>query len=265
MDYGQPATLEFERRPDGVLEVWLARPDKHNAFNEAVIDELCAAFEVAGADDAVRCVVLGGRGKSFSAGADISWMRAPGDVGYADNLDGALRMARMFQTIYECPKPVLARVHGAALGGGTGLTAVVDIAYAAESAIFGFTEVRLGIVPAVISPYVVDKLGAAKARALFLTGERFDAREAERVGLVFRSVPDDALDGAIDGGVQAVLKGGPAALGIAKNLSQRLAAIDDIGHTAELIAHVRGSDEAREGLTAFLEKRKAAWCEECDD
>jgi len=254
--------LDVTTRDDGVLHVRLDRPEVHNAFNETLIAELHATFTNAAGEASVRAVLLTGNGPSFSAGADIAWMREQGQASLEDNRAGAKRMASMFHAIYSCPKPVLAGIHGAALGGGTGLAAVADIAIAEESAVFGFTEVRLGIVPAVISPFVVEKLGVAKARALFLTGERFDGREAERVGLVFRCCPDGELEAHLDRATGAVLASAPNAVLAAKQLTQSLSprpVADDLDRVAECIAELRGSPEAQEGLEAFLNKRKASW------
>lgn len=262
MSQGDPQALEVTLRDDGVLHVRLNRPDVHNAFNETVIAELHAAFERAATDDAVRACLLTGNGKSFSAGADISWMREQGDADHATNVASAERMARMFHAIWACPKPVLAGVHGAALGGGTGLTAVADVAIAAENAKLGFTEVRLGIIPAVISPYVVEKVGTARARALFVLGHRFSGEEAARVGLVFEACPAEQLAERLEHWLSELLRGAPGALTAAKTLTHELAVRgpdEDVALTARHIANARGTAEAQEGLAAFLEKRPAAW------
>jgi methylglutaconyl-CoA hydratase len=206
--------------------------------------------------------VVSGKGRSFSAGADIDWMRQQGELPEGENAAAAQEMARMFLTIARCPKPVVARIHGHALGGGTGLTAAADIAIASETAVFGFTEVKLGIVPAVISPFLIQKIGIGRARALFLTGERFDGREAERIGLVHRAVPEDQLDLEVARVVEEILTSGPAAVASAKRL------IASVGHlsleeavpiTATWIAKLRATEEAVEGMAAFLEKREPRW------
>ncbi|MFQ5504893.1 MAG: enoyl-CoA hydratase-related protein [Planctomycetota bacterium] len=252
--------LALEPRPDGVLHVKLDRPRVHNAFNDELIEELSTAFGEATVDPAVRAILLTGNGPSFSAGADIDWMRRQGELDLDENVESGKRMARMFWTIYACRKPVVAGIHGAALGGGTGLAAVADVALASEDAFFGFTEVRLGIVPAVISPFVIEKLGSARARALFLLGERFDAREAERLGLVFRSCPTGELEATLERHLGSLLQGGPEALIAAKNLAQSRSGIQGkLDTVAELIARTRRGAEAREGLRAFLEKRRPAW------
>jgi methylglutaconyl-CoA hydratase len=249
-------------REGQVLHVRLDRPDVRNAFNGAVVAELRAAFDTAGADAAVRVVVLSGNGKSFSAGADLAWMEEQAALPERDNEAGAVEMARMFLAIARCPKPVVARIHGHALGGGSGLTAAVDIAIAADDTVFGLTEVKLGIVPAVISPFVVQKIGAGRARNLFLTGERFDGREAERIGLVHRAVPSAELDAAIARVVAELLTSAPAAVASAKELIRAVAPLsleDAIPVTARWIARLRATDEAREGMSAFLQKRKPDW------
>ena len=194
-------TLEIEM--DGaVRHVRLNRPEVRNAFNGVVVDELTKAFAEASADDATRVVVLSGNGKSFSAGADLAWMKEQAGLPHAENAAGAEHMARMFLAIARCKKPVVGRIHGHALGGGSGLTAAVDIAVCTEECLFGLTEVKLGIVPAVISPFVLQKIGAGRARTLFLTGERFDGREAQRIGLVHRAVAESELDASVDQVVQ---------------------------------------------------------------
>ncbi|HEB52228.1 MAG TPA: hypothetical protein ENI87_03120 [bacterium] len=254
-------TLEIAQ--DGpVREIRLNRPDVRNAFNGVVVDELHDAFAAAGVDDQTRVVVLRGNGKSFSAGADLAWMKDQASLPHADNAAGADRMARMFLAIARCPKPVVGRIHGHALGGGSGLTAAVDTAICTEDCLFGLTEVKLGIVPAVISPFVLQKIGAGRARTLFLTGERFDGREAQRIGLVHRAVPEADLDAAVDRVVKELLSAGPAAVASAKELIRAVAHLsleDAIPVTSKWIADLRATDEAREGFAAFLEKRKPNW------
>lgn len=245
-----------------VLHVRLNRPDVRNAFNGAVVEELQAAFAAADQDTNARVVVLSGNGKSFSAGADLSWMQEQASLPQQANEVGADRMARMFLAIARCAKPVVGRIHGHALGGGTGLTAAVDIAICTEDCQFGLTEVKLGIVPAVISPFVMQKIGAGRARTLFLTGERFDGREAQRIGLVHRAVPDAELDAAVERSVGELLTAGPAAVASAKELIRSVASLsleDAIPVTSKWIAALRSTPEAREGFAAFLGKRKPNW------
>lgn len=254
-------TLEIVQ--DGpVRHVRLNRPDVRNAFNGVVVDELHAAFAAVDGDDATRVVVLSGNGKSFSAGADLAWMQQQSDLPLAQNREGAEHMARVFLRIARCRKPVVARVHGHALGGGTGLTASADVAICTSDCVFGLTEVKLGIVPAVISPFVLQKIGAGRARTLFLTGERFDGVEAQRLGLVHRAVPAAELDAAVQRVVTELLSAGPAAVANAKELIREVAdrSLEDaIPITSAWIAELRATPEAREGFAAFLGKRKPAW------
>lgn len=246
-----------------VLRVTLDRPDVRNAFNGTVVRELAAAFRAADADDGVHVVVLAGAGKSFSAGADLAWMTEQAELPAAENAASAAEMAGTFLAIARCSKPVVARVHGHALGGGCGLTAAVDCAITTTDTVFGLTEVKLGIVPAVISPFVMQKIGAGRARTLFLTGERFDGREAERIGLVHRAVDTtDALDAEVRRVVGELSTAGPHALGSAKRLIAAVSELsleDAIPTTSQWIAELRSTPEAREGMGAFLEKRKPGW------
>ena len=248
-----------------IARIALDRPDVHNAFDAELIAGLTAALDRIAADPGVRLAVLTGNGKSFSAGADLNWMRGMAAASEAENRQDSERLALLMRTLNFLPKPTIARVNGAAYGGGVGLVACCDIAIAAESARFGLTEVKLGLVPAVISPYVVAKIGARHARRLFVTGEIFDAREAARIGLVDRVVADDRLDAEVDATVALLDKGGPEAQAQAKQLALRMsgasaqeaARID--AENAELIARLRVSAEGQEGLSAFLEKRAPAW------
>jgi methylglutaconyl-CoA hydratase len=257
------ALLISERRADGSAWITLDRPQIHNAFDERLIAELTAALATLTEDDTVRAVVLTGSGRSFSAGADLNWMRRTATYGEAENLADARALAKLMATLNELPKPTIARVNGAALGGGTGLVACCDIVVASARAIFGTTEVRLGLIPSVIGPYVVAAIGARQARRLMLSGERIDAVEATRIGLVHAVVAADELDSAVATILDHLRRGGPAALAAAKRLVHDLAGrpitpelIDD---TARRIAALRASAEAREGLAAFLEKRPANW------
>jgi methylglutaconyl-CoA hydratase len=239
------------QRDGPVLRVTMARPERRNAFDAALIAELTEAFAEVG--DA-RAVVLAGEGESFCAGADVEWQRASIDLGYKENVEDALRLHRMLESIDACPAPVVARVQGYALGGGSGLAACADIAVAAPDAVFGFSEVRLGIIPAVISPFVFAKIGPGAARRWFLTGERFPASTALRIGLV-QEVADE-LDSAVQDLLDAVLAGGPEAVRAAKALAhERPDGVD----TARIAAERRTSAEGQEGLRAFLEKRPPAW------
>lgn len=251
--------LTIERRGP-VSWLTMSRPDKHNAFNPELISELRKAFETEGAEPAVRVIVLAGEGASFSAGADLEWMKGQGEASHADNVSSAREMGALFGAIDRCPKPVVARVQGAALGGGSGLVCSVDIAVAGPKALFGFTEVRLGLVAAVISPFVLRRLGYANTRAKLLTGERFDAQEALRIGMVHRVAED--LDAAVEELVAQLLQGSPQAQKASKDL---LSEVWDLPHNHQLepaaacIAEARASRDGREGLAAFLEKRKPDW------
>lgn len=248
---------------DGALaRVTLARPDVRNAFNAELIARLRDAFDALAGDAAVRVVVVEGAGKSFCGGADVNWMRGSLELGEADNVRDAEAMSDMYRAIDRCPKPVIARVHGAALGGGAGLCAVADAVVAEAGTIFGFTETKLGIIPAVISPFVLAKIGASHARRLFLTGERFDALRAQAIGLVHEVVHEDALDGTVGAIVAEFDTAGPSAVAAAKRLipEVRAAAYDATREiTARAIARQRTSDEGQEGLRAFLERRRPTW------
>ena len=245
-----------------VATVTMARPDVHNAFNEDLIAQLHDAFGSLSDDDGVRVVVLAGEGKSFSAGADLDWMRRAADFSEGENLRDASAAAALWRAVAEYSTPVVARVHGNAFGGGAGLVAASDIAVASESAMFGFTEVRLGLLPATVAPHVVEKIGSGHALPLFLTGERFDAERALAIGLVHQVVPQEQLDVAVGTVVDQLLAGGPNALRACKELVRRVASTDRANideYTAALIASTRAGHEGREGVTAFLEKRKPGW------
>jgi methylglutaconyl-CoA hydratase len=238
-------------RDGPVLRVTLARPERRNAFDAALIAELTQAFSDVG--DA-RAVVLAGEGESFCAGADVEWQRSSIDLSYDDNVEDALRLYHMCEAIDGCPAPVVARVHGYALGGGSGLVACADVAVAAEDATFGFTEVRLGIVPAVISPFVLGKIGPGAGRRWFLTGERFGADVAVRIGLVHEVAADPAE--AVERIVQALVAGGPDAVRAAKHLVREAPTGRE---TAEIAAARRTSEEGQAGLRAFLDKGTPPW------
>jgi methylglutaconyl-CoA hydratase len=260
-DTSQYAHLRLERRGP-VAVVTLHRPEVYNAFNAQLIGELQAAFSGISADDAVRGVVLRGEGKIFCAGADLHWMRASLDHTHDENVADALAMSDMFQAIDACRHPVIGRITGFALGGGAGLTAVCDIAIAAEGTIFGFTEARLGIAPAVISPFVLRKIGESHARALFLTAERFDAARALAIGLVHRVVTPDSLDEAVEATITEILRNGPAGVRAAKLMARTVPRLDPIEAretTAATIASLRVGPEGQGGIRAFLEKRPAPW------
>jgi len=253
----------IQTRRDGVVEyLTLNRPDIRNAFNEQMIAELTDWAAAINADDDVRVAVVAGAGKVFSAGADIAWMAKALEYTHDDNVRDANAAARMFAALDTLPIPLLGRIHGAALGGGSGLAAVCDVVVAEENAVFGFTEVKLGILPAVISPYAVAKIGRSAARELFLTGMRFNAVRAKEIGLIHAVVPGGDLDTVISLYVNEFLSGAPDAIATAKALIPRVwarGASDAAGLTAEAIAAQRVSKEGQEGLRAFLEKRRASW------
>jgi len=259
---GRSPTRLALRSEGPVGRVVLSRPEVRNAFDDALIAELTEAFTSWSIDPAIRVVILQGEGPSFCAGADIAWMRKAGTYSREENEADAGRMARMLRAIDACAKPVVALVHGHAIGGGVGLTAAADIAIAAEGTIFSLAEVKLGILPAVISPYVLRAIGARQARDLFLTGDRFDAKEAMRIGLVHAVVPAAELEAAGRRKVESLLTSGPEAVGVAKRLIEKVSGLDPeaaMPLTIETISARRASEEAREGLSAFLEKRKPRW------
>jgi methylglutaconyl-CoA hydratase len=245
------SSLRVER-DDDVLRVTLARPERRNAFDAALIAELAEAFVDVGK---ARAVVLAGDGPSFSAGADVEWMRSSVELSYDENVADAIALRRMLEAIDGCPAPVVARVQGHALGGGCGLVACADIVVAAEAAVFAFSEVKLGIVPAVISPFALAKIGPSAARRYFVTGERFDAATALRIGLVHEVAAD--LDAAVEAVLDELRSAGPRAARKAKRLVLD-APLDGI-ETASRIAERRTSDEGQEGLRAFLERRRPSW------
>ena len=259
--------LRVERTGPGgtVARVTLARPDVHNAFNATVIADLRTAFASLARQGPteLRAVVLAGAGPSFCAGADIAWMRAAMELDIEGNEQDAMAMADMFEAIDTCPVPVIARVHGSALGGGMWLCAVSDLVIAESGTRFGFTETRLGILPAVISPFVIAKIGESHARALFPGGRRIDAIRAQRIGLVHEVVEgEEALDAAVESAVGDLLLAGPTAARAAKAIVREVRGLghgSSKWHTARVIARQRVSDEAREGFAAFTEKRKPGW------
>lgn len=252
-------------REGPVARLRLNRPDLHNAFDAILIAALTGALEAVAQDDSIRVVVLEGEGASFSAGADLNWMRGMAAASEEANRTDSLALARLMRTLDELPKPTIARVQGAAFGGGVGLVACCDIAIASADARFGLTESKLGLLPAVISPYVIEAIGPRQARRWFATAELFDAATALEVGLLHQVVAADALDGAVQRQVDLLLKAGPHAAAQAKTLVRRVAYERDrdrLDHdNAALIARLRVSSEGQEGLGAFLDKRKPRWCE----
>jgi methylglutaconyl-CoA hydratase len=251
-------------RDGSVARLRLNRPELHNAFDARLIAALTGALTSIAADPHVRVVILEGQGASFSAGADLNWMRGMAAAGENENREDALALARLMRTLDELPKPTIARVHGAAFGGGVGLVACCDIAIGTPAAKFGLTESKLGLLPAVISPYVIEAIGPREARRWFATAEIFGADVAHRIGLLHEVVAEDALDGAVQRQVDLLLKAGPQAAAQAKSLVRRVVQTqhrDTLdADNAALIARLRVSDEGQEGLGAFLDKRKPSWC-----
>jgi methylglutaconyl-CoA hydratase len=249
-----------------VATIWMNRPDMHNAFDEILIAELTAACIALDDDQDVRVVVLAGRGKSFSAGADLNWMKRAANNGVDDNLNDARALARMLRVLAEMKKPTIARVQGAALGGGTGLTAACDIAVASTKAFFATSEVKFGIIPSAISPYVVRAIGARQAYRYFQSAERIDAARARELGLVHETVEPEQLDAKVQEIVAALIAGGPLAQSAAKDL---IRAVDNqpindnvVEDTAHRIARLRATPEAKDGIAAFLDKRQPGWLAE---
>ena len=260
--------VSVEQDERGVATITLNRPEKHNAFNEAVIRELTETLVEMNNDPKVRVVVLTGAGESFSAGADLNWMRSMAEYSEDENLEDSLRLAELMWTLDGLGKPSIARVNGSVFGGGVGLVSCCDIAVSVDSARFALTEVRLGLIPAVISPFVIRAIGARQARRYFLTGEAMEAEQARELGLVHETAAPDSLDEAVEAHLRRLLKGGPQALRASKELidgiqGQGVSAQEAAKmKTSRMIAQIRVSEEGQEGLAAFLEKRKPKWVEE---
>lgn len=259
MDY---QFLQLEQQ-NQVATVWINRAELHNAFNTQVIEELHACFQSLNNRDDVRVVILAGRGKSFSAGADLNWMKQAGQASRADNEADALKLAKMLQSLATLKQPTIARVHGIAFGGGMGLASACDICIASTDAKFATSEVRLGLAPSTISPYVIRAIGARQASRYFLTAERISAEQAKSIGLAHEVTTPEQLDSKIDEIVEALLLGGPAAQSASKQLiqlvDQQILTEDLLLKTAQHIAHIRQGDEAKNGLNAFLNKQSPAW------
>ncbi len=252
------------KREGAVEQLVLNRPDVRNAFNDEMIAELAAWAAAARADSTLRAVVMSGAGPTFCAGADLTWMSSMVRYSLEDNVRDATTASEMFDALNRLPVPLIARVHGAALGGGCGLVSVCDIVIAEDTALFGFTETKLGILPAIIAPFALAKIGISAARELFLTGMRFSAARAKEIGLVHTVTSGETLDGRVNDYVREVLAAGPSAIARAKDLIQQIAGrppSDVRALTCQTIANQRISPEGQEGMRAFLEKRKAAWIE----
>jgi methylglutaconyl-CoA hydratase len=256
-------TVKYEKQ-NRIARVTFNRPQIHNAFNAMVLTEMQQVFDEIEKDDSIRVVVLTGAGKSFCAGADLNWMRSVVSQSFEQNLAESNALAKLFHAMYSCKRPVIGSINGAAIGGGTGFVAVCDIAIAAQSAVFSFSEVKIGLIPACIGPYVIKKIGEGKTRELFITGERMNAERAHEVGLVSRVVDDHQLDSEVDRLVKFMLSSGPEAVSMAKKLIREVPVMtpkEFKPYTAEMIARLRISDEGQEGMDAFLNKRKPRWVE----
>lgn len=260
---GQEGSIVFHIDHKGVATITLNRPDKFNAFDDDMIDALSEIFNHIASDNTLRIMVLTGAGKHFCAGGDLSWMKRMAQYSYEENLEDAKRLAKMFQQLNTLPIPTIAKVQGAAFGGGVGLASCCDMVVASTGATFALSEVKIGLIPATISPYVIDAIGRRAARRYCLTGERFNAQKAQTLGLVSEVVEKNDLDTAVEGLIQSILENGPNAVQHAKTL------IFDMGHgpmdtkrletTSERIAKIRVSSEGQEGLAAFMEKRQPSW------
>jgi methylglutaconyl-CoA hydratase len=247
-----------------VLEITLNRPEVHNAFNDIMIRELTKVYKDALANDDIRAVVLTGIGDSFCAGADLKWMMKQIKFTYKENLDDAMKIAELMYAIYHFPKPTIAKVNGATIGGGTGLVAANDIVIASDKAVFSLSEVKIGLVPACISPYVLKRMGEKNCREYFITGERLNAQKAWEAGLVNSFVENDMLDEKVNQIIKQLLSSGPNAITVCKELIEKVLTMkleDAKGYTAEVIAKLRVSSEGQEGMNAFFEKRKPSWVE----
>lgn len=255
-------TIEFEIRGN-IAFIYLNRPDVHNAFNEEMISELTDCFKKIDEDTSIRAVVMRGKGKSFCAGADLNWMRGVIKYTYEENLAEGMRLARCFHKIYTCKKPTICVAHGHVLGGANGIIAACDFAYSTDDAIFSLSEVKIGIIPACISPYVVKRIGEYRARDLMLTGRRINGQEAQLYGLINKSVRASELDNEVNSLIELLKTSGPEAIHQCKKLlhdiSNVLTLEQAVDYTAKMIAQIRISPEAQEGMAAFLEKRKPKW------
>ena len=256
-------TIEIQRDKD-IVTVFLNRPEVHNAMNEHLMKELTAYFKELSKDNETRIVILSGKGKSFCAGADLNWMRNMVKYSKEENIKDSRLLLNLYEAIYNCPKPVIGRVNGHAFGGGLGLFAVCDIAIAVPDCKFAFSEVKLGIIPAVISTYIVRRIGLSNMRRLFITGERFNSEYAKEIGLIDYLVSDDEIDKKIQSYAELLRSSGPIAIEEVKKLIdsfEKMAIEDYKTHTVKTISNLRVSDEGQEGINAFLEKRKSNWSE----
>ncbi|MBL7128397.1 MAG: enoyl-CoA hydratase/isomerase family protein [Ignavibacteria bacterium] len=255
-------TIKFETK-DQVATVWLNRPEVHNAFNEVMISEVIDVFENINTLEEIRVVVIRSNGKSFCAGADLNWMRNVAKYSYEENYNESLNVSKCFYRIYTCNKPTIAVVHGAAIGGANGFITACDFAYAEDEAVFSLSEVKIGIIPACVSPYVVKRVGEYAAKELMITGRRINGKEAEAVHLVNGAIKKDELEDYVNSIIKIIISGGPNAISKCKdlifNVSNKLTLEIAGEYTAKMIADIRSSDEGQEGMAAFLEKRKPRW------
>ena len=245
-----------------VARIALSRPDVRNAFNDQMLDDLCEVFAKIREDSVLRIAVLTGEGECFCAGADVNWMKRVIEYTYEENYQDSLNLALALRDVYTCPKPVIGRINGPAIGGGTGLVAVCDIAIACEEAVFAFTETKLGLTPATISPFLLKRMGERNLREYFLTGERFSAARAVEMGLVNAAVPADELDAAVNSKIDMILTGGPQALAASKEVileASERSLSESAPYTADVLSRLRVSAEGQEGMNAFLSKRKPQW------
>jgi len=257
-------TIKFEIK-DSVCTVWLDRSKVHNAFNEVMISEIIDAFEKINTLEEIRVVILRGNGKSFCAGADLNWMRDVAKYSYEENYNESLNVSKCFYTIYTCNKPTIAVVHGAAIGGANGFITACDFAYAENETVFSLSEVKIGIIPACVSPYVVKRVGEYAAKELMITGRRINGKEAKAVHLVNGAIKKDELEDYVNSIIKIIIIGGPNAISKCKdlifNVSNKLTLEEAGEYTAKMIADIRSSVEGQEGMAAFLEKRKPKWVE----
>lgn len=263
MTVGTYKTISFTKE-EKIARVCFNRPEVHNAFNSEMIRELDGVFDKIGADKSICVVILTGNGKSFCAGADINWLREIVGYSFEQNLEESLELAEVLHKIYALPKATIAMVNGTAIGGGTGFLSVCDIAVASEEAKFGLSEVKIGLVPAAISPYVIHRIGEKNAREYFLTGERISAQKASEIGLVNRVVSQAKLKETVEETANRLLTSGPEAIASCKELIYRVPRMsfeEARTYTARVIANLRVSEEGQEGMTAFLEKRKPSWAQ----
>ncbi|MFH0867262.1 MAG: enoyl-CoA hydratase-related protein [Bacteroidota bacterium] len=256
-------TIEIEIK-DRVGTLWLNRPDVHNAFNDVMLNEIVECIESLNIKNDIICLIIRGRGKSFCAGVDISWMRDVAKNTYDENYNESLRLSKCFYTIYTCKKPTIAIVHGISLGGANGILSACDFAYCSDDATFSLSEVKIGIVPACISPYVIKRIGEYGSKELMLSGKRIKGKEAEQYRLVNKSLEPDKLDEYVNSVIALLKTSGPAAMTHCKNLifevSNNLSLDQAYDYTAKMIADIKSSAEGQEGMAAFLEKRKPNWC-----